>query len=164
MPNPSSQADWITGNTAIEASRRGLRISKDPAIADALLEGAEPTTATLVERLDKPGVAYYLVLWDIGVRHAIIVQVDALTGVTLEFILLTKDTSLPFLEDKEAAEYITDIFPGRAISKLRLVWEPCQESTSPMYPLFEVQVNGIIVYVRMDGFVHHRLTPLGFGG
>jgi len=157
------KGDWITEEAAVESSRRGLLVSRDPAMARASHD-AEPSAPLLVERLDKPGVAYYLVPWMIETRTAIAVQVDALTGVNLGITLFSKETPAPFLKPEDALARVAREFPGRELGKPKLVWQPCRESTSPVYPFFEVRLDSRNVYVRMDGSIFQKLTPLGLGG
>ena len=109
------------------------------------LPPGEPGAARLVERLDG-GPAYYLVPWG----KAGIVQVDAGTGGVLGVTLFQQPAESPLLP---------------AIEGARLVWQPCQESTSPVRPFYEVaRPNGRTSYVDMSGRVLDRLTPLGKGG
>lgn len=51
----------------------------------------------------------------------------------------------------------------RALSspETSLVWRPCDESPSAFYPFFEIKENSkVLFYVRIDGQVFDRLTPV----
>ena len=44
------------------------------------------------------------------------------------------------------------------------VAKPCQETGSPMQPLYRVPVAAGSVFVAVSGSVHHELTPFGQDG
>lgn len=121
---------------AAEASRRAPH-----------LPPGEPGKPRRVERLDG-GPDYYLVPWETNRGTAGLVLVDGEGGV-LGVSLSPEPGPSPLL----------DPIPGA-----RLVWQPCQESTSPARPFYEiVHPGGDITYVDMSGRESDRLTPLGRG-
>ena len=46
----------------------------------------------------------------------------------------------------------------------QFVWKPCAESRSPYQPFRRATIEGKSKYVRLDGKIFDRLTPLGPGG
>lgn len=106
------------------------------------LPPGEPGEPRLVERLDG-GPSYYLVPW--GTAGLVLVDREGgVLGVTLS---------------QQPGPLLLDPIPGA-----RLVWQPCQESTSPSRPFYEiVHPGGSISYVDMSGRELERLTPLGRG-
>ena len=111
------------------------------------LPPGEPGEPRLVERLDG-GPDYYLVPWETPRGTAGLVLIDAGSGGVLGVTLSPEPGPSPLLEP----------IPGA-----RLVWKPCQESTSPSRPFYEVVRGGRAGYVDMSGRELDRLTPLGRG-
>lgn len=143
----------IKESEAAEAARRAPH-----------LPPGEPGTARLVERLDG-GPAYYLVPWETGQGTAGLVQIDAAKGGALGVTLFQQPGPSPLLLPERALEVATGGDPEKTLTGMRLVWQPCQESTSPARPFYEVAwSDGRRSYVDMSGRVLGRLTPLGRGG
>jgi len=133
----------IKGSEAAETARRAPH-----------LPPGEPGVARLVERLDG-GPAYYLVPWG----TAGLVQVDAGQGGVLGVTVFQQPDPSPLLSPEQALEAAA----GGNVT--RLVWQPCQESTSPVRPFYEIAwPDGRKAYVDMSGRALDRLTPLGRGG
>lgn len=151
---------------AVDAARRGIldySLDRDPSVKSALKTG-HPETPLLVERLDRPGDAYYLVPWRIKEGVVFIVEVDAATGAMLASSTFPNPIPSPFLLPEEAAHFAAREFPQYTLGKPRLVWKPCRESTSSMRPFYQIPCDHGFLYVDMDGSTLLELTPLGLGG
>jgi hypothetical protein len=128
------------------------------------LPPGEPGVARLVERLDG-GPAYYLVPWGTASIVQGIVQVDAAQGGVLGVTLFQQPDPSPILPPGRALEIAAGGDLDTTLAGVRLVWQPCQESTSPVRPFYEIAwADGRRAYVDMSGRVSGRLTPLGRGG
>jgi hypothetical protein len=126
------------------------------------LPPGEPGTPRLVERLDG-GPAYYLVPWEVAQGAAGLVVIDAGTGGVLGVTLFQQPGPPPLLGQEEALAAAAE--PGQTVARHRLVWQPSQESTSPVRPFYEiVWAGGGTAYVDMSGRRFEKLTPLGLGG
>jgi hypothetical protein len=148
----------ITPAEAAEAARQGA----------SHLPPGEPGAARLVERPDG-GPAYYLVPWLVPSETARgtagLVQIDAGQGSLLGVTAFQQPGPLPLLAPEQAFEAAASRDLEKTLIRMRLVWQPCQESTSPVRPFYEVTwSDGGRSYVDMSGRVLPRLTPLGRGG
>ncbi|MEA2563288.1 MAG: hypothetical protein QOH06_4792 [Acidobacteriota bacterium] len=143
----------ITAAEAAEAARRAPHLPL-----------GEPGVPRLVERLDG-GPAYYLVPWGTASIVQGIVQVDAGQGGVLGVTLFQQPVADPLLSPEQALETAAGGDLDTTLHGVRLVWQPCQESTSPVRPFYEVVwADGRRAYVDMSGRTLDRLTPLGRGG
>lgn len=128
------------------------------------LPPGEPGVPRLVERLDG-GPAYYLVPWESPQGTAGLVHLDAGQGGVLGVTLFQQPGPSPLLPPNRALETATGGDLDKTLASVRLVWQPCQESTSPIRPFYEVAwSDGRKSYVDMSGQLLDRLTPLGKGG
>ena len=158
--------NWIDAAVAVDAAKRGLLdfgLDRDPAVALAIQRG-HPKTPLLVERLDDPGAAYYLIPWLDAKGVVFIVEVDAVSGTMLGATTFPKPTPSPFLTPKKALECAARGFPQHKFGKPRLVWRPCRESTSPVRPFYQISFGTGVLYVDMNSSVFQKVTPLGRGG
>lgn len=166
MSKANANETWIDATAAVDAARRGILeygLERDPAVALTIQSGY-PGTPLLVERLDKPESARYLIPWMITEGVVFVAEVDASSAVLLGVTTLPKPTSSPFLTSDEALNCATRKFPRHTFGKPRLVWQPCRQSTSPMRPFYQIPFDKGILYVDMDGSIFLEPTPLGFGG
>lgn len=151
---------------AVDATRRGIvdyGLDRQPNVARAIHTGY-PGTPLLVERLDEPKNAYYLVPWMVAKGVVFVTQVDASSGTMLGVRTFPKPTSSPFLTPEDALSYAARKFPHYVFGNARLAWRPCRESTSPIRPFYQIPFAQGVLYVDMDGSVLLELTPLGLGG
>lgn len=149
----------------VEAARLGVLdygLERNPAVAHAI-ESGYPGTPLLVERLDKPENAYYLVPWVITEGVVFVVMVNASSGNMLAVTTFPKPISSPVVAPDEALNYAAQKFPRHTFGEPRLVWQPCQESTSPTRPFYQIPFDKGILYVDMGGSIFLELTPLGLG-
>ena len=161
----SSEA-WIDATAAIEAAELGIHnlgLTRDPAVVHTTKSGY-PASPFLVERLDKPGNAYYLIPWVVTEGVVFLANVDAVSGVMLGVTTFPRPVSSPLVTPDEAVNLAVQKFPRRAFGKPRLVWQPCRESTSPTRPFYQILSDEGTLYVDMDGSILPELTPLGLGG
>ena len=167
MTNPHTNETWIDTAAAVDAGRRGIieyGLNREPAVALAIQSG-HPGTPLLVERLDEPENAYYLIPWMTTEGVVFVVQVDASSGAMLGATTFPKPTPSPFLTPDDALDHVGRKFPQHTFGTPRLVWQPCRESTSPVRPFYQIPYSDKgVFYVDMDGSVFPEPTPLGLGG
>lgn len=157
---------WISPEGAINAAATGLaeyRLNTDPTVGSILMNG-RAGRPLLVERLDKPRSAYFLIPWMIQRKVALLVEVDALSGELLSASALAEPTSELIMSEDDALEAANRAFPEYTFGSPRLVWRPCQESTTSTRPFFQIPYQRGVVYVSMDGSVLRELSDLGLGG
>lgn len=118
----------------------------------------------LVERLDQPGIAYFLVPWLVDGGEVGLIKLEAESGRLLGFSTYSKPGKGKLLSLPESEALVRRQYPGQNVRSQRLVWQPCRQSTSPYLPFAEVVIDDRFVFVTMDGEVLEELTPLGFGG
>lgn len=150
----------------MDATKRGILdygLDRQPNVARAIQTGY-PGTPLLVERLDEPKNAYYLVPWMVAEGVVFVAQVDASRGAMLGARTSPKPTSSPFLTPEEALSHAARKFPHYVFGNARLAWRPCRESTSPIRPFYQIPFTQGVLYVDMDGSILLELTPLGLGG
>lgn len=139
----------VTRPEAIEAARLALR-----APAEA------PASAWRVRRLDRAHAAYYLVVVGEARSAEGVVAIDEETGAPRGLARLDGGPS-PIAVDADRARAVAD---ADSQAQAELVWQPCQASRSPLYPLWEVRVGTTLAYVDQQARVHRRLDPAGPGG
>ncbi|HUT42428.1 MAG TPA: hypothetical protein VM011_13935 [Gammaproteobacteria bacterium] len=154
---------WIGEQAAIGAAELALQAQALPGLVEAARDGC-PGQPLLVERLDEAGDGYYLVPWNTSRGTELMVRVDAVTGAFLGLTRFSQPASSPLLSVREALDRARAEMTGIEFGLPRAVWRPCRESTTPVRPLYEIPFEDAMLYVDMDGTVHHRLTPLGRGG
>jgi hypothetical protein len=142
----------------------GLAITEAQAI-QAVREHVAPdrdagARAWRVDRLDRPGQAYYLVVIERGGAADAIAAVDAADGRVLTSARLP-GAGLPVALDPGEAVRRAGLGGGAAT---RLVWAPSRASRSMLDPIWQVAAGGRAVYVDQRGGVWERLEPAGPGG
>jgi hypothetical protein len=161
-----SKQIWISPHDAINAVLHSIRahnLDENIDIANAIRFG-HPETPLLVMRQDIPGQAYYLIQWVIEGGTVLIAQVDALTGLMESVTPIPKAVSHPFISPDEAINIAYKNFKKCICSKAHLIWRPCRESTSPLYPFYELTCDDTTIYIDMNGYIFTKLTPLELGG
>ena len=159
---------WWTASAAADAARRGLLdhgSTWELRLARAIQRG-HPGAPYLVERLDRPGRAYFLVPWiEVeGEGAVLLVEVDATSGAMLGVTALSAPDPSPLLTSEQALGCAERDLPGYTFTGCQLVWQPCRESTSPSRPFYRIRHEGGAIYVDMAGITYQNLTPLGHGG
>lgn len=166
MNNITPKGPWIDPDDVVGIAKTGIRnygLDRDPLVATTIQKGY-PLTPLLVERLDRHEQAYYLIPWLVTEGVVFIAEVDATSGIMLGATTFPKPAPSPFLTTEEAFDIVGLKFPQHAIGEPRLVWRPCRESTSPIYPFYQIPFDKGVLYVNMEGSIFTELTPLNLGG
>lgn len=142
------------------------------------LDGTEPGTPQLVQRLDRNDQFYWIVPQVRDGRASTVVSVDALGGQFREARALaaSESSALLTLERGELEERLFKTahelgrFKGRLVLRPGIgcisrnwVWKPCDQSLSPYYPFKQVTYGDHRLFVRSDGRAFTGLTLNGKG-
>jgi hypothetical protein len=174
LPDPSDDVamDLIAPDEARRAALTGVDgLRKSPRFGVAL-EGSEPTTSRLVQRLDRLDEFYYIVSFEAGSRETARVVIDAKTRELTEASGIDKPGAAlaPFSSPAAAVERLVGrpieqgrwkgrpIRPGTFGQHPILVWKPCRESASPFMPFYQFSSGDQLVYLRVDGLRFDELT------
>ncbi len=142
-----------------------------------VLGSAKLGEGVLVQRLDLPDSFYYIVPAAAGAVTPLAVLIDAKNGLYLQSAVHTGDGSVFAHRSREevARSVIGTVvelpnemgrIPIREEAVCQypiLVWRPCRESLSPLYPFHLFTVGGHRIYVRIDGAVFTELHTTGRG-
>src|SRR5262245_17974992 len=153
----------ISPEEAAQAVERGLHKIGNPEVGVVSASGhaGEPLFVT---RLDEPNRDYYLVPWRDHRGIILVAMVDASRGEILSAAVLP-NPHLTLAMTPDEVRRAVEIRLGRSIlGEPRLVWRPCQESPSPVQPLYQVPLQEGDAFVGVDGSVYRSLTPFGSGG
>jgi hypothetical protein len=140
---------------------------------NAEFAGSAPVAPLLVKRLDRADSFYYIVPWRKADTTGLVVLVDARTGELLQCAVRT-DPGDDIFGDLLSRESAADVVVGKRVDRARdsgvislrpqataqsptLVWKPCRESLSPLYPFHLFTSGSDQVYVRIDGEVFTEL-------
>lgn len=124
------------------------------------LGAAVTARAWRVRRLDRPGEAYFLVVFGDDKAAVGVAAVDAAKGeVGTSARLAGRGPHLT--GDAAWAVRQAGLDPS---ARAELVWKPSRASRSPLYPLWEIDTARDRVYVDQQGAVWRRLDPPGPGG
>ncbi len=139
-------------------------ISSQEAIARARaamsIDSAQAARAWLVQRLDRPRQAYYLVVFGGEDASIAAAAVDATQGVVETEAHLSGDRAQLSIDSARAVA-LTDAGEN---AQAELVWQPCKASRSPLYPLWQIRVASRYAYVDQQGIVWDELEMPGPGG
>jgi hypothetical protein len=124
------------------------------------LEPQIPARAWRVQRLDRPGKAYYVIVFGDSRKAVAVAAVDAGSGEVLTSAALP-GTGPHFTVDADKAVQKAALKKG---ARAELVWRPCRFSLSPLYPFWQVRSKTKTVYVDQRGVVWQALEPAGPGG
>jgi hypothetical protein len=138
-------------------------ISVDNAIARARsqlgLGPLTPARAWRVHRIDRPGKAYYLIVFGDADAAIGAAAVDAMSAEVLTSAVLP-GVGPHVTVDTDNALQKAELTGAQA----ELVWRPCRVSLSPLYPFWQVRSGTETVYVDHQGVVWKTLEPAGPGG
>src|SRR5438067_2342236 len=131
----------------------GAGVSPEAAIATVRralgLDAAVTARACLTRRLDRPGRAYYLVLFGDDRATVAVGAVEAASGEIETSARLAGER--PHLSvDADRAIRLAGL--GDRV-EAALVWKPCRASRSPLDPIWEVRAAGGTRYVDQQGQV-----------
>jgi hypothetical protein len=119
-----------------------------------------PARVWRTRRADRPGEAYYLVVFGEPQAAIGVAAVDITSGEVM--IWATLPGTGPHLTiDSETAVQRAGI-PTETHAEL--VWKSCRGSHSPLYPLWEISAEKTMVYVDQQGVVWQSLESFGRGG
>jgi hypothetical protein len=139
-------------------------ISDDEGISRARsrlnLEPQIPARAWRVQRPDRPGKAYYIIVFGDAPKAVAVAAVDAGSGEVLTSAALP-GTGPHLTVDADKAVQKAALKKG---ARAELVWKPCRFSLSPLYPFWQVSSETQTVYVDQQGVVWQALEPAGPGG
>jgi hypothetical protein len=124
------------------------------------LEDNTPAHVWRVRWLDQPGEAYYLVIFGELQAAVGVATVDLAGGEVMNWARLP-GVGPHLMVDEETALQRASFPPG---AQAELVWKSCVGSRSPLYPLWEIQARGRVVYVDQQGKVWQTLESAGLGG
>ncbi len=139
----------MTGEAAIERARAALALG-----------GGVLARASYVERLDHPGLGYYLVIFGEQAEATGVAAIDGETGdVSSHARLAGTRAHLPITAAR--ALELADAGPS---GSPRLVWRPCRASQAMLSPIWEIRTPGGPIYIDQQGRRWTQLDPAGPGG
>jgi hypothetical protein len=139
-----------------------VALTPDEAIGRARVALGQPEAegrALPVDRLDRPGVRYTLVILGSRAGSSGVATLDERGELMSSASLPGREPHLPV--DEAGARGLAG---AAGDAPARLVWAPCAQSRSPIYPLWEVRVGDGVRYVDQQRRVWSRLGPAGPGG
>lgn len=151
----------INPEKAVDAARAMQKKIKH--IFPDLPELNQAMAPLLVERLDN-GQYYYLIPFTQEGKVILVVEMDAEAGSLLNLTQIPPGGIYPLLTISEAQDIAQRKFPHYRFLQSRLIWTPCRESASSLYPFYEVPYTEGRLYVSMTGHIFPQLTPFGLGG
>lgn len=121
------------------------------------LDRSVPARAFHTRRLDKPGQAYYLVIFGESAGAVALGAVDAGSG-AIQVTARLPGASAHLSIDGDQARRLAGL-PEPAGAEL--VWRPCRASRSCLYPLWEIRSGSQTIYVDQQGGAWSDLDPPG---
>ena len=117
--------------------------------------------AMFIENLEDPEKSYFLVYWMVNGRILCIAEVDAIQGTILSFTPFTHPGAEHYHNFMKAEEIIHDKFNEDEIIESSLVWRPCLESSSSLFPFRRVRTKDHTYFMSTSGDFYSELTPVG---
>ena len=130
-----------------------------PCSLQRCLENVDLVHCMFIHRLDEPEASYYILYWLLNDKMICIAEVDASSGEILSFTPFTHPGTEHFHNSDKFDEIIKTRYPDEEIADSDLVWRPCKESDSSIYPFRRVRTNKNTYFISMFGDVHTELTP-----
>ncbi len=125
----------------------------------AQINYSEKTQSWLVQRLDKEGNNYYLIVCFKNNKPSFIATINATTGALMSSAPLTNN-AIPITIDKSEALHRTNS-PNNA--QIDLVWSPSKISLSSLYPFWRVITPQGICYIDQQGKKWDKVEPAAPG-
>lgn len=125
------------------------------------LENQKMSHAMFIENLEDPGKSYFLVYWMVNDRILCIAEVDAVKGTILSFTPFTHPGAEHYHNFMKAEEIVHDKFHEDEIIESSLVWRPCLESSSSLFPFRRVRTKEHTYFMSISGDFYSELTPVG---
>jgi len=181
VPQRRSGEVLLTPDEAVRHAGDGLRAHGllDQVRYRAEFEDANAAEPVLVQRLDRIDSFYYIVPLQTAGVTALIILVNARTGEFMQSAIRAaeKDDLLADWVDRSAASKLVigkkvdlpedsgaiHFRPEATCQSPALVWKPCRESYSPLYPFHLFTTGAPQIYVRTDGEVFTELHDGGRG-
>ena len=133
-------------------------LTSDEAAARARqMIGAGPAVPAIVwpvTRLDRVGERYYLVVLGDDRAAVGVAAIKVGNGDVMSWARLSGTSPHLSVDASDAAR-----LAGLGEAAPELVWQPCQASASPLYPLWRVTGGGRSVFVDQQGKCWDRLAP-----
>ena len=173
-PPDGPRGDLIDPDTAVREAEIAARelLELQPTRWNPGLANKPARDPLLVRRLDRENSYYYIVSFGPERRETARLIVDAHTAEFGEAIAVESEEGWlpPFVEPQRALDFwsarLVDL-PALRYRRIareavkvddRLVWRPCDQSTTPFLPFYQVMVGDNLVYLRIDGEAFDRLT------
>jgi hypothetical protein len=174
VPPFGPRNDLIDPGTAIREAENAARelMELQPVRWTAGLVAKPAGRPLLVRRLDREKSYYYIVPFGEEGRETARLIVDAQTAEFGEAIAIEAQESwlAPFIKPERSMDLWSarlaslpavrarQIPPGSVRLDPGLVWKPCDQSTTPFLPFYQVGVGDDVVYLRIDGEPFEELT------
>jgi hypothetical protein len=152
----------ISASQAIREVINGIREDglEGCQILNMYLDHEEMSHAMFVENLADPDHSYYLVYWLINNRILCIAEVDATEGKVLSFTPFTHPGTEHYHNFMKAEQIVHEKFHEDEFIESHLVWRPCRESRSSLFPFRRVITKEHTYFVSISGDVYSELTPV----
>jgi len=153
--------ETITREQAIRAAINAIEEFDlpHPCALQRCLENMDLIHCLFIHRLDDPSASYYILYWLMDDKMICIAEVDASGGNLLSFTPFTHPGTEHYHEADKFEEIIRIRYPDEEITDSDLVWKPCQESNSSIYPFRRVSTNKNTYFISMFGDLYTELTP-----
>jgi hypothetical protein len=169
----------LLGEHAAQRAHEALRaygLAERPAY-EKVLGRALTGEPVLVQRLDLPDSFYWITPMRAGDETPLAVLIDARSGLYMQSAVHTGEGSVFRMRPraqvmKTLVGTVVELPAWRGRVAVReeaicpyptLVWKPCRESLSPLYPFHMFTIGADRIYVRVDGAVFTSLTEGGRG-
>jgi hypothetical protein len=111
-----------------------------------------------VQRLDRPNDPYFLVEFGTENAAGAVATVDGISGEVTHSARLQHETHLKTPQEILGKGNLT------ATAEITLVWQPCDASRSPLYPLWQIRSDENVFYLDQNGRRWDRLELTRRGG
>jgi hypothetical protein len=122
------------------------------------LENTDLVHCIFIHRLDDQEASYYILYWLLNEKMICVAEVDALSGNILSFTPFTHPGTEHYHDSEKFVDLIRNRYPDEDLVKSDMVWQPCRESNSSLYPFLRVITNKNTYFVSMFGIIHTELT------
>jgi hypothetical protein len=131
-----------------------------PCTLQKCLDNPELVHCLFIQHLEDPGASYYILYWLLNGKMICVAEVDAYRGLVLSFTPFTHPAAEHYHDTDKFEEMIRTRYPDEEITGSELVWKPCKESNSSIYPFRRVRTNKNIYFISMFGEIYAGLTPV----
>ena len=156
------QIEMISREQAIKAAINAVEESglPHPCSLQRCLENMDLVHCLFIHRLDDPGSSYYILYWLLNNKMICIAEVEACSGKVLSFTPFTHPATEHYHDTDKFEEIIRIRYPDEEITDSDLVWKPCRESNSSIYPFRRVSTDKNTYFISMFGDVYTELSPV----